>query len=88
MDIPAVYLRTVYCWYFQSIWYWVTQKLPQIYTVNHATFPIQIRKITVQICGNFWVTQYYNYHGWNILPHDLTELLKKIEKERKRERKR
>ena len=34
-------------------------KLPQIYTANHATFPIQIRKITVQICGNFWVTQYH-----------------------------
>ena len=39
-------------------WYWVTQKLPQIYTANRATFPIRIRKITVQICGNFWVTQY------------------------------
>ena len=26
-------------------------------TANHATFPIRIRKITVQICGNFWVTQ-------------------------------
>ena len=38
--------------------YWVTQKLPRIYTENHSTFPIQIRKITVQICGNFWVTQY------------------------------
>ena len=38
--------------------FWVTQKLPQIYTANHATFPIQIRKIKVQICGNFWVTQY------------------------------
>ena len=37
--------------------HWVTQKLPQIYTANHATFPIRIRKITVQICGNFWVTQ-------------------------------
>mgnify|MGYP001267233599 CR=1 FL=1 len=37
--------------------YWVIQKLPQIYTENYATFPIQIRKITVQICGNFWVTQ-------------------------------
>ena len=37
--------------------YLVTQKLPQIYTANHATFPIGIRKITVQICGNFWVTQ-------------------------------
>ena len=37
---------------------WVVHKLPQIYTANHATFPIQIRKITVQICGNFWVTQY------------------------------
>ena len=38
--------------------YWVTQKLPQMYTANHATFPIQLRKITVQICGNFCVTQY------------------------------
>ena len=37
--------------------YWVTRKLLQIYTANHATFPIRIRKITVQICGNFWVTQ-------------------------------
>ena len=37
----------------------MTQKLPHICTANHATFPIQIRKITVQICGNFWVTQYY-----------------------------
>ena len=27
-------------------------------TANHATFPIWLRKITVQICGNFWVTQY------------------------------
>ena len=36
----------------------MTQKLPQIYTANHATFPIQIRKITVQISGNFWVTKY------------------------------
>ena len=38
--------------------YWVTQKLPQIYTANYVTFPIQIRKIKVHICGNFWVTQY------------------------------
>ena len=37
--------------------YWVTQKLPQIYTANHATVQIRIRRITVQICGNFWVTQ-------------------------------
>ena len=37
--------------------YWVTQRLQQIYTANHATFPIRIRKITVQICDNFWVTQ-------------------------------
>ena len=29
----------------------------QLYTANHATNPIQIRKITVQICGDFWVTQ-------------------------------
>ena len=33
-------------------------EVTQIYTANHTTFPIQIRKITVQICGNFWVTQY------------------------------
>ena len=38
--------------------YWVTQKLPQIYTANHATFPVEMRKITVQIGGNFWVTKY------------------------------
>ena len=31
----------------------LTQKLLQIYTANHATFPIQIRKITEQICGDF-----------------------------------
>ena len=38
--------------------YWVIKKLPQIYTAKNATFPIRIRKITVQIFGNFWVTQY------------------------------
>ena len=44
--------------------YWVTQKLPQMYTDNNATFPIRIRKITVHICGNFWVTQYMtNVHS-------------------------
>ena len=37
--------------------HWVTQKLPQLYTANLATFPIRIRKITVHICGTFWVTQ-------------------------------
>ena len=43
--------------------YLVTQKLPQIYTANHATFPIRIRKNTVRICGNFWVTQYISTTG-------------------------
>ena len=38
--------------------YWVTQKLPQTYKENHATFPIRIPKIIVQICGNFRVTQH------------------------------
>ena len=33
--------------------YLVTQNLPQINTAKHETFPIQIRKITVQICGDF-----------------------------------
>ena len=46
-DLPKVSKR----------WCWVTQKLPQIYTANHANFPIKLRTITVQICGNFWVTQ-------------------------------
>ena len=41
--------------------YWVTQKLPQIYTANHATIPKRIREITAQICGNFWVTQYIRF---------------------------
>ena len=31
---------------------------------NYATFPIQISKITVQICGNFWVPQHDNV-GWS-----------------------
>ena len=43
--------------------YRVTQKLPQLYTANYATFPLQIRKITVQIGGNFWVTQYAQNHA-------------------------
>ena len=33
-------------------------KLPQIYTANQATFPIQMYAFTVKICGNFWGTQY------------------------------
>ena len=36
-----------------GIRYKAFQKLPQIYTANHATFPIQMYAITVQICGNF-----------------------------------
>ena len=43
--------------------YWVTKRLPQIYTENQATFPLRIRKITVQISGNFWVTQYSSRIG-------------------------
>ena len=44
-----VRFRSTYrqCDYF-TLYYWVTQKLPQIYTANHATFPIRIRKITVR----------------------------------------
>ena len=33
------------------------QGLLHIYTEIHATFPIQIDEITVEICGNFWGTQ-------------------------------
>ena len=36
---------------------------PRSYAENHVTFPIQIRKLTVQICGNFWVTQYVMLWG-------------------------
>ena len=32
-------------------------EVTEIYTANHATFPKQIRKITVQICCKFWVKQ-------------------------------
>ena len=38
--------------------YGVFHILPQIYTANHATFPIQMYAITVQIFGNFLGTQY------------------------------
>ena len=38
--------------------YYVFHILPQIYTANHATFPIQMYAITVYIFGNFWGTQY------------------------------
>ena len=51
--IPRVYIgeENIYL-------YWVTQKLPQIYTANYANFPIRIRKIKVQNFVKFWVTQY------------------------------
>ena len=54
----------------------MTQKVPQIYTANHATFPIRIRKITVQISGNFWVTQYIEIQEFANLNVVLTEQLK------------
>jgi len=41
-----------------EIAYAVTQKLPQIYTANHATFPIWIRKNSEHICGILWATQF------------------------------
>ena len=43
--------------------YWVTQKLPQIYTV---ILRIRIGKVAwfaVYIYGNFWVTQYIYLEG-------------------------
>ena len=51
----------------------MTHKLPQIYTANHAIFPIQIRKITVHICGNFWVTQYQTTRENNVKNKILPE---------------
>ena len=38
--------------------YYVFHILQQIYTINNATFPIQMYAITVQICGNFWGIKY------------------------------
>ena len=38
--------------------YWGVHIFAQLYTENHATIPKQIHELTVQICGNFWVTQY------------------------------
>ena len=65
-------LQNPYSYASQCI-YWVTQRLPQIYTENYATFPIQIQKITVQICGNFWVTQYICVFAVSLtLPHMMT----------------
>ena len=55
--VPNFWYKPDFRWGVRSEISWVTQKLPQIYTSNHATFPIQIRKITVKIFGNFWVTQ-------------------------------
>ena len=55
--VIAVCIAACNVWFIIFINQWVTQKLPQIYTANYATFPIRIRRITVQICGNFWVTQ-------------------------------
>jgi len=52
----------------------LTQKLLHIYTANHATFPIQIRKITVQICGDFWV------HSKNGIKRFLPYICNKIGK--------
>ena len=46
--------------------YWVVQVTAII--ANHAAFSIQIRKITVQSCGNFWVPQY--------ITEDLPSILK------------
>ena len=36
-----------------SLFYRAFYKLLKIYTANHATFPIQMKAITVYICGNF-----------------------------------
>ena len=53
------YIYSLYMYLYHTVsLYWVTQKLPQIYTANHATFPIRIRKTTVQIFGNIWATKY------------------------------
>ena len=51
--------------YYLVGYYWALYVLPQIYTKNHATFPIQIDANTVLICGNFWGTQYIKQ--WPIL---------------------
>ena len=39
-----------------------------MYTTNHASFPIQIHKITAQICGDFWGTQHITFEIVTICP--------------------
>ena len=50
--------------------YWAVHICSQTYTENHATFPIQIDEITVQICGNFWGSKYVQRE--NLIFNDLT----------------
>ena len=61
-------------------WYLLVD--PEVTENICATFPIQIRKITVQICGNFWVTQYIKLDcgiGWSLdLDRDPKADLKKL----------
>ena len=37
-------------------------------------FPIQMRKITVQICGNFWVIQYVSMYGWHCITLHVSKI--------------
>ena len=41
--------------------YWVTQKLPQIFTVIFRICIGKVAWFAVYICDNFWVTQYKGY---------------------------
>ena len=48
-----IHIIMYYMYIYISSTYWVPNKLPQIYTANHVTFPIQIRKITYRFAAIF-----------------------------------
>ena len=61
MKIGEIFLKVMHRYFFGII-LGDPEVSANIYC-RYATFPIQIHKITVQNCGNFWVTQYVCYAG-------------------------
>ena len=48
--------------------YWVTKKLPQICTVILHILIGKVALFSVYTCGNFWVTQYFEFHSFEQFP--------------------
>ena len=61
-------------WQIQIYTYRAFHTFPQIYTVNHATFSMQMYAITVQICGNFWGTQQMDMDNTTSSPCSISSL--------------